>query len=122
MGKVTIIAGGIKTESRLTGLTQLAANELVTNGLEVNIIEVHKINAEALVTADFAHSDIQLANSEIESSSGVIIATPIFKATLFRSVKSLFGPFATQSFERESRFATWAWWVKWTFARTAIRT
>ncbi|EAF7391116.1 FMN reductase (NADPH) [Listeria monocytogenes] len=80
MGKVTIIAGGIKTESRLTGLTQLAANELVTNGLEVNIIEVHKINAEALVTADFAHSDIQLANSEIESSSGVIIATPIFKA------------------------------------------
>ncbi|MBO0022725.1 FMN reductase (NADPH), partial [Listeria monocytogenes] len=24
MGKVTIIAGGIKTESRLTGLTQLA--------------------------------------------------------------------------------------------------
>ncbi|HFU6424484.1 TPA: NADPH-dependent FMN reductase [Listeria monocytogenes] len=80
MGKVTIIAGGIKTESRLTELTQLAANELVTNGLEVNIIEVHKINAEALVTADFAHSDIQLANSEIESSSGVIIATPIFKA------------------------------------------
>lgn len=80
MGKVTIIAGGIKTESRLTGLTQLAANELVTNGLEVNIIEVHKINAEALVTADFAHSDIQLANNEIQSSSGVIIATPIFKA------------------------------------------
>lgn len=122
MGKVTIIAGGIKTESRLTGLTQLAANELVTNGLEVNIIEVHKINAEALVAADFAHSDIQLANSEIESSSGVIIATPDFQSSLFRSVESLFGSFATQSFERESRFATWTWWIKRTFARTAIRT
>lgn len=81
MGKVTIIAGGIKTESRLTGLIQLAANELVNNGTEVRIIEVHKIQPEALVTADFTHPDIQLANSEVEKSSGVIIATPIFKAS-----------------------------------------
>lgn len=80
MGKVTIIAGGIKTESRLNGLIQLAANQLTNNGTEVKIIEVHKIQAEALVTADFTHPDIHLANSEIESSSGVIIATPIFKA------------------------------------------
>lgn len=44
------------------------------------MIQVHQLDAKALITADFTNASINATHQAIEASDGIIIVSPIFKA------------------------------------------
>ncbi|RIN35519.1 NADPH-dependent FMN reductase [Staphylococcus succinus] len=88
MAKVAIIAGGNKIQSRLTGVVEYAKNYLDYVDIETNVIHVHQLNAQALITADFSDSTINKAHEIIAESDGIIIVSPVFKAAYSGIVKT----------------------------------
>lgn len=80
MAKVTIIAGGQKVASRLTGVIDYAERFLNQVDIETEVIQVHQLDAKALITADFTNASITDTHQAIEASDGIIIVSPVFKA------------------------------------------
>ncbi|MEJ7541983.1 NADPH-dependent FMN reductase [Staphylococcus intermedius] len=80
MAKVTIIAGGQKVASRLTGVIHYAEHYLNQAGIDTEVIQVHQLHAKALITADFTSESINATHQTIEASDGIIIVSPVFKA------------------------------------------
>ncbi|MDR9833313.1 NADPH-dependent FMN reductase [Staphylococcus coagulans] len=80
MSKVTIIAGGHKVVSRLTGVIDYTVRFLNQRGIETEVIQVHQLDAKALITADFSNASIRATHESIENSDGIVIVSPVFKA------------------------------------------
>ncbi|ARJ50765.1 NADPH-dependent FMN reductase [Staphylococcus lutrae] len=80
MVKVTIIAGGHKVASRLTGVIEYTERYLNQAEIETEVIQVHQLDAKALITADFSNASITATHQAIEESEGIIIISPVFKA------------------------------------------
>jgi FMN reductase len=88
LAKVAIIAGGNKLKSRLTGIIDYAESYLNAEGIETNVIHVHQLDAEALITADFSNESINTTHKTIEDADGIIIVSPVFKAAYSGIVKT----------------------------------
>lgn len=88
MGKVTIIAGGHKIDSRLTGILQFATDFLEEKQVELEVIQVHQLPSTALITADFMNEEIAEARQKVEDSKGVIILSPVFQASYSGIIKT----------------------------------
>ena len=56
-------------------------------GIETNVIHVHQLDAEALITADFSNESINTTHKTIEDADGIIIVSPVFKAAYSGIVK-----------------------------------
>ncbi|SPP29509.1 NAD(P)H-dependent oxidoreductase [Brochothrix thermosphacta] len=81
MTTITLIAGGYSEASRLTALIQKADAYCHPRHINFQVVQVHQLNAEALITADFKHPDIVAAHLLVEQSAAVIVVTPTFKAS-----------------------------------------
>lgn len=88
MAKVTIIAGGHSIHSRLTGVLQHVQHHLVGNGIDVHVIQVHQLPSDALIGADFSNEDIVKAIGIVNDSDGVIVLTPVYKASFSGILKT----------------------------------
>lgn len=88
MGKVTIIAGGHKIDSRLTGILQFAKHFLEEKQVELEVIQVHQLPSAALITADFMNEEIVEARQKVEGSKGVIVLSPVFQASYSGIIKT----------------------------------
>ena len=88
MQKVTIIAGGHKIDSRLTGILEFATSYLEENKVEFEVIQVHQLPSQALITADFMNEDIAVARQKVEESKGVIVLSPVFQASYSGIIKT----------------------------------
>lgn len=88
MTTVTIIAGGHKIDSRLTGILQFAVDYLGKKNVAVHIIQVHQLPSAALITADFMNKDIIAARQKVEQSNGVIVLSPVFQASYSGIIKT----------------------------------
>lgn len=88
MASVAIIAGGNKIQSRLTAVVDYAEQYLNDVGIETDIIHVHQLDAEALITADFSNDSINETHKKIENADGIIIVSPVFKAAYSGIVKT----------------------------------
>lgn len=88
MTTVTIIAGGHKLDSRLTGILQFAVDYLGKKNVAVHIIQVHQLPSEALITADFMNKDIIEARQKVDQSNGVIVLSPVFQASYSGIIKT----------------------------------
>ncbi|MBZ9532955.1 NADPH-dependent FMN reductase [Cytobacillus oceanisediminis] len=88
MKTVTIIAGGHKINSRLTGILQFAADFLRQKQVNVQVIQVHQLPSDALITADFMNQDIVEARQKVEQSDGVIVLSPVFQASYSGIIKT----------------------------------
>lgn len=88
MTKVTIIAGGHKIDSRLTGILQYTADFLEKEKVEVHVIQVHELPSAALITADFMNKEIKEARQNVEQSDGVIVLSPVFQASYSGIIKT----------------------------------
>ena len=88
MASVAIIAGGNKLQSRLTGVVDYAEQYLNDVGIDTDVIHVHQLDAEALITADFSNSSINETHRKIENADGIIIVSPVFKAAYSGIVKT----------------------------------
>lgn len=88
MASVAIIAGGNKIQSRLTGVVDYAKKYLDNESIDVEVIHVHQLDAQALITADFSNEAINETHQKIENSDGIIIVSPVFKAAYSGIVKT----------------------------------
>lgn len=89
MAQIVLIGGSPSETSRGSAvLTQLQAI-IEGEGHSTTRIEVRDIAPEALVHAQFDHPDIQQVYADLETADGVIIASPVYKASYSGLLKSL---------------------------------
>ncbi|MBD3108703.1 NADPH-dependent FMN reductase [Bacillus sp. AGMB 02131] len=75
-----IINGANAKQSRVTGVEQFVGQFLKKNNVETDVITVHELPAEDLITANYASEAIKNVNRLVEKADTVIVLTPIYKA------------------------------------------
>lgn len=81
MTKVTLIVGANSTSSRLNGLVEYTQKVLFDYKIQTQVIQVHMLPHQALLTADVMDSTLQSYNEQLAASDGVLVFTPIFKGS-----------------------------------------
>jgi FMN reductase len=88
MSHIVIISGSPTPDSRLNGLIQSVESKLSAQGVRVSHIRVAELPAEALLHANFKDEQILAALALVESASGVVIASPVYKASFTGILKA----------------------------------
>lgn len=88
MSKIVIISGSPTPGSRLNALIQSVESSLLAQGVEVNHIRVADLPAEALLHANFKDEAIVNAVSLVGDADGVVIASPVYKASFTGVLKA----------------------------------
>ncbi len=77
---IVIINGANARTSRVTAVEQFIADFFNVNEVKTDVITVHELPAEDLITANFLSEAIQNVNLLVEQADTVIVLTPIYKA------------------------------------------
>lgn len=85
---VTVITGSATRPSRTAALAGLVSQRLRDEGFNVRELHVRDLPAEALLHARFDDPAIKAAVAQIESSDGVVVASPVYKAAYSGVLKS----------------------------------
>ena len=101
MADVVLINGAPNLSSRLNGLLRYAATLLENEGINYEIIQIHQLPAEDLLTASFSSEAIQKANEVVERANGVIILTPVFKGSYSGILKTYLDMIPQKGFENK---------------------
>ncbi|MCF4967371.1 NADPH-dependent FMN reductase [Nostoc sp. CMAA1605] len=80
MTHILAIAGSPSHPSRTYAILEHAAKTLSQPGIDIDIISVRDIPAEDLAYGRYDSAALQKPKALIEKASGIIIATPIYKA------------------------------------------
>jgi FMN reductase len=89
MSSIVTIAGSPSHPSRSAALLDYARRYAEERSISTNAIIVRNLNAEELIQGQFNGASIQQSVQMIASADGVIIATPIYKASYTGVLKSL---------------------------------
>lgn len=81
MANVIAIAGSPSHPSRTSAVLKYAESILESKGWHVDLLSVRDLPAEDLVFANFDSPALNKAKALVEQASGVIISTPIYKAS-----------------------------------------
>ena len=81
MAYVLAIAGSPSHPSRTYSLLEYATHQLQQQGVETDILSVRDIPAEDLAYGRYDSSALEQPKALIEKADGLIIATPIYKAS-----------------------------------------
>jgi FMN reductase len=81
MANVVAIAGSPSHPSRTSAVLEYAQSILTSEGLISDLIVVRDFPPEDLVFAQYKSPAIAEAKTAIEQASGIIIATPVYKAS-----------------------------------------
>jgi FMN reductase len=81
VAKIAIITGSPSESSRLNGLTNFVGKKLEEAGFDVEWIHVRLLPPEDLMYTRWDSPAIQNANRIVEQADGVVVATPIYKAS-----------------------------------------
>lgn len=81
MATIVFINGAPNSSSRLNGLLQFAVSFLEKEKISHGIIDVHKLPSEDLLSANYASPVIKEANARLQEAAGVIVLTPVYKAS-----------------------------------------
>ncbi|WP_239614982.1 NADPH-dependent FMN reductase [Cohnella mopanensis] len=88
MSHIVIISGSPTPGSRLNGLIDRVESKWVENGIKVSHVRVAELPAEALLHANFKDEQILAALALVESATGVVIASPVYKASFTGILKA----------------------------------
>ncbi|MEU9444086.1 NADPH-dependent FMN reductase [Streptomyces sp. NPDC048304] len=89
MATVLSVSGSPSASSRTSRLLRHLDDRLVAQGHEVIPLDVRTIPAEALLGADFRHPAIVEATELFARADGVVIGTPVYKASYSGVLKAL---------------------------------
>jgi FMN reductase len=81
MTKAIIINGGNSVQSRLTGIQQVIGQLLTKDGISYEVIHVHQLPAEDLITANYASEAIAKEIVKVGEADIAFFLTPIFKGS-----------------------------------------
>lgn len=88
MVNVVAIAGSPSHPSRTSVVLEYSKTVLASEGLNFDIISVRDLPAQDLLFANFDSPEIQQAKARVEQASGVIITTPVYKASYTSVLKA----------------------------------
>ncbi|MFF7446319.1 MULTISPECIES: NADPH-dependent FMN reductase [unclassified Streptomyces] len=89
MATVLSVSGSPSASSRTNRLLRHLDRRLAAQGHEVIPLDVRTIPAEALLGADFTHRAIVEATELFARADGVVVATPVYKASYSGVLKAL---------------------------------
>lgn len=87
--RVITLAGSPRYPSRSTALLTLCQAELEKRGVEVIPWNLHNFQPEDLLYARFDSPALQALKQDLEDADGVIVATPVYKASFSGALKTL---------------------------------
>lgn len=99
MSHVVAITGSPSTPSRTAALVADVAEHLRAHGHTVEEIDVRGLPARALVAADVDDPVIAAAIRRVEAADGIIVATPVFKASYSGALKTFLDALPQRAFE-----------------------
>jgi FMN reductase len=76
MSRTVIINGTNHEASRINAVERYIEQKL--SG--VSVIDVYKLPAQALLTADFTNHEVNAANVKVAEADNVVVLTPVYKA------------------------------------------
>ncbi|MBA4538272.1 NADPH-dependent FMN reductase [Bacillus aquiflavi] len=79
--KAVIINGGNSMTSRLTGIENEIKANLQAVGIAFNVIQVHQLPADDLITANYASDEIINHLSLVSEAEIIFVLTPIYKGS-----------------------------------------
>jgi FMN reductase len=88
MAKIVAIAGSPSHPSRTYGIVEYALNLLAQNGFETDLISVRDLPSEDLIFGRYDSPALEPAKALIQAASGLIVATPVYKASYTGVLKS----------------------------------
>lgn len=89
MAKIVLIGGSPSATSRGSAVIDQLSRTLTQDGHSAEVIEVRTLAPEALVHAQFNHPDIQRVAHALDTADGVVIVSPVYKASYSGLLKSL---------------------------------
>jgi FMN reductase len=89
MSNIVAIAGSPSATSRSSGVLDYAKTSLENQGISVDLVSVRDVPADDLVYGNFASPALKHIQSLIEQATGVIVATPVYKASYTGVLKAL---------------------------------
>jgi FMN reductase len=89
MATVLSVSGSPSASSRTNLLLRHLDRRLVARGHEVIPLDVRALPAEALLGADFRHPAVVEATELFARADGVVVATPVYKASYSGVLKAL---------------------------------
>lgn len=87
--RVITIAGSPRQPSRSSSLLALSHQWLASRGVEVFTYTIQDFSADDLLFANFASPQLKQLNAELASADGLIVATPVYKASFSGALKTL---------------------------------
>lgn len=87
--RVISLAGSPRTPSRSTALLQLSQRWLQQQNVEVIPYTLHDFRADDLLHANFNSPDIKAFAAQLATADGLLIATPVYKASFSGALKTL---------------------------------
>jgi FMN reductase len=87
--RVISLAGSPRTPSRSTALLQLSQRWLQQQNVEVIPYTLHDFHADDLLHANFNSPDIKAFSAQLDAADGLLIATPVYKASFSGALKTL---------------------------------
>lgn len=89
MPTILAISGSPSATSRTARLVDLLAGRLADAGHEVDALSVRDLPPEALLGEDPAHPAIVAVAQALTAADGVLVATPVYKASYSGALKAL---------------------------------
>ncbi|WP_431222918.1 NADPH-dependent FMN reductase [Serratia sp. L9] len=87
--RVISLAGSPRNPSRSTALLQLSQRWLQQQNVEVIPYTLHDFRADDLLHANFNSPDIKAFSAQLATADGLLIATPVYKASFSGALKTL---------------------------------
>lgn len=87
--RVITLAGSPRFPSRSTALLTICQHALEKRGVEVIPWNLHNFNPEDLLYARFDSPALLALKEDLESADGLIVATPVYKASFAGALKTL---------------------------------
>lgn len=87
--RVITLAGSPRFPSRSTSLLTLCQHKLEARGVEVIPWNIHNFQPEDLINARFDAPALLALQADLASADGLIIATPVYKASFSGALKTL---------------------------------
>lgn len=81
MASVLVLTGSPSSTSRTAALGRHLADELALDGHAVQVLDLRTLPPAALLSADTADPAIRAAVEAVLAADGVVVATPIYKAS-----------------------------------------
>ncbi len=102
MSNVLLLSGSPAKQSRSNTILEYVIKRLNAEGIETTLLGLRDFPAEDLIFAKYDSPAFEPFKASLNAASAVVIATPIYKASLTGGLKALLDVLPQQSFRKKS--------------------